>query len=135
LLICRRACRLTLDLEGATEMANRCAQTRGRRTRYEIELVLPSPGHLVMGARFRLAYTSRRSLRALIAALRKHWPDVKRVTGVSETTLCRPARYGLGIEYAGGVRIAFSGATEREAIQRGELPPIAAASASRCNNS
>jgi hypothetical protein len=116
-------------------MADRLAQLRGRRTRYEIVIALPSPGGFVMGARFRLAYTSRRSLRALIAALRKHWPDVKRVTGVSETTPCRPARYGLGIDYAGGVTIAFSGATEREAIRRGELPPIVAAPDSRCNNS
>jgi hypothetical protein len=112
-------------------MADRLAQLRGRRTRYEIEIVLPSPGHLVVGARFRLAYTSSRSLRALIAALRKHWSEVKRVTGVTETTPCRHARYGLGIDYAGGVTIRFSGFTQREAIQRGELPPLTAASASR----
>jgi hypothetical protein len=115
-------------------MAER-STARVRRTRYEIEVVLPSPGHLVVGARFRLAYTSSRSLRALIAALRKHWPEVKRVTGVTETTPCRPARYGLGIDYAGGVTIRFSGATEHEAIRRGELPPIVAAPDSRCNNS
>jgi hypothetical protein len=66
----RRACRLTLDSEGATEMIER-STARGRRTRYEIEIALPSPGAFVMGARFLLAYTSRRSLPALIAALRK----------------------------------------------------------------
>jgi hypothetical protein len=116
-------------------MADRLAQLRGRRTRYEIELVLPSPGHLVMGARFRLAYTSRRSLRALIAALRQRWPEVKRVTGITDTTPCRPARYGLGINYQNGVTIRFSGATEHEAIRRGELPPLVVALDPRCNNS
>jgi hypothetical protein len=80
-----------------------------------------------MGARFRLAYTSRRSIRALIAALRQRWPEVKRVTGITDTTPCRLARYGTGIEYQGGVTIRFSGFTEREAIRRGELPPIVAA--------
>jgi hypothetical protein len=108
-------------------MANRLAQTRGRRTRYEIVIALPSPGGFVMGARLLLAYTSRRSLRALIAALRQRWPAVKRVTGITDTTPCRLARYGTGIEYQGGVTIRFSGFTEREAIRRGELPPIVAA--------
>jgi hypothetical protein len=97
------------------------------RTRYEIEIALPSPGEFLMGPRFLLAYTSRRSLRALIAALRQRWPDVQRVTGITYTTPCRPARYGTGIEYQGGVTIRFSGFTEREAIRRGELPPIVAA--------
>jgi hypothetical protein len=119
-----------LDSEGTTKMIER-STARGRRTRYEIELVLPSPGHLVMGARLLLAYTSRRSLRALIAALRQRWPAVKRVTGITDTTPCRPARYGTGIDYEGGVTIRFSGFTEREAIRRGELPPIVAAPAPR----
>jgi D-alanyl-D-alanine carboxypeptidase len=116
-------------------MAERLAQLRGRRTRYEIVIALPSPGAFVMGARFLLAYTSSRSLCALIAALRKHWPEVKRVTGVTETTPCRPARYGTGIDYQNGVTIRFSGFTERDAIRRGELPPIVAALDPRCNNS
>jgi hypothetical protein len=123
-----------LDSEGTTTMIER-STARGRRTRYEIELVLPSPGAFVMGARFLLAYTSRRSLRALIAALRQRWPAVKRVTGLTDTTPARPARYGTGIEYEGGVTICFTGMTEREAIRRGELPPIVAAPDPRCNNS
>jgi hypothetical protein len=116
-------------------MAERLAQLRGRRTRYEIVIALPSPGAFVMGARFLLAYTSSRSLCALIAALRKHWPEVKRVTGITDTTPCRLARYAIGLEYEGGVTVRFSGLTERDAIRRGELPPIVAAPDPRCNNS
>jgi hypothetical protein len=47
----------------------------------------------------------------------------------------RPARYGTGIDYEGGVAIRFSGFTERDAIRRGELPPIVAAPDPSCNNS
>jgi hypothetical protein len=98
----------------------RLEQLRNYRTRYEVELALPS------GARLLLGYTARKSMAGVIALIRARWDCLERIAKITNDTRVYRARIGTGVSFENGAQIRLTGFTERDAIMRGELPRIGA---------
>lgn len=88
-------------------------------TRYELVL-----SNEATGQRFRLAYILRKNRSGLIDAIRRNGAELEAFTGSTTFDLSKkghPAAAQLG-----SWRASFSGRTQREAIQAGELRWFAA---------
>ena len=95
----------------------RLARLHNRRTCYELALISPD------GQRFLACYTDRRTRRMLYHAATERWGISARArVTVADWKWCDRALDGIYTD--SGWRLAWTGRTEREAINNGELPYV-----------
>ena len=90
------------------------------RTKYETTLTAPD------GRRFLLLYCERRSLAGLLSCCRSRGGELADRIGLDDSARC--TRAGAGrfpvLDFGNGWKAGFSGRTQLEAKQAGELPWI-----------
>lgn len=101
------------------DRAKRLAQLVNERTAYEIAI------NATDGRRFRICYSERRTVQCLLANMRAKGAVLATLIDDEDGDLRR-----AGPAYVAPTwRIGYTGRTQRQAIQEGELPPLSAAGA------
>jgi hypothetical protein len=90
------------------------------RSKYETILTAPD------GRRFLLLYTGRRSLRGLLDCCRQRGAELVERIGLDDSARCNRGGRGRfpALDFGNGWTAEFSGRTQLEARQSGELPWI-----------
>ena len=99
-----------------TTQITRLEALRNRLTGYEVVAVRAD------GTKALIGYTRRHSGFGARQLAQSHGPAVLAFLGTLDDCTAKPTRNGW--DFSDGSKITFTGRTERDAIQMGELPPV-----------